>query len=74
MNDESFSVVNNVSEFKGPEVLKDKGVLERIVNSKSKSEADQVFELGKTFKNVSVKTMKKWAKAYSAKLSELNSK
>ncbi len=69
--EQTTKVVSGLSEFK-EDKKPDKGLLQRIKEAKSESEVEYLLNVGKSYKKVSVGTMKKWVKAATKRSVDLH--
>jgi len=72
MNGQSV-IVGGLSDFKENQGPK-KSLLERIEQSSSVEEIEELLKLGSTYKKASVKTLKMWVKAAAKKSEKLKSR
>jgi hypothetical protein len=73
MNDKPVMIVNDLPEFKEDQKSK-KSLRQRIKESRSNEEVQELLKIGSTYKKASVKTLKTWAKAAALKFEQLKSK
>lgn len=63
-------IVGGLSEFK-EDKTQTKGLLQRLEEAKNETEVDYLMGVGKTYKKVTVGTMRKWAKVAARKKQQI---
>jgi hypothetical protein len=70
--EQTTKIVGGLSEFK-EEKTQTKGLLQRLEEAKNETEVDYLLGVGKTYKKVTVGTMRKWAKVAAKRKESLKS-
>ena len=70
--EQTTKIIGGLSEFKQDKSQGD-GLLNRLRSAKTSTEIDYLLGVGKTYKNVTVGTIRKWEKVASKKKGDLKS-